>query len=48
MACNTRKSYRPLAVPETQGPCTVAATKPQGAHVCNSSDVCGHSTTVYS
>ena len=33
---------------ETQGQCTVAATKSQGAHACYSSDVKGHSTTVYS
>ena len=32
---------------ETQGSCTVAATKSQGTQPCYSSDVCGHSTTVY-
>ena len=43
------KSYRPLVGPTAaQGPCTVAETKSQGAHACYSSDVCGHSTTVYS
>jgi len=42
-------SYRPLVGPtETQGSCTAAATKSQGAHVCYSSDVRGNSTTVYS
>ena len=43
------KSYWPLVRPiETQGLCTSAATKSQGVHMCYSSDVCGHSTTVYS
>ena len=38
----------PLIGPiETQGSCTVAATKSQGAIPCYSSYVCGHSTTVY-
>ena len=38
----------PLIGPiETQGSCTVAATKSQGASPCYSSYVCGHSTTVY-
>ena len=42
-------SYRPLVGPiETQGSCTTTATKSQGAHACYISDVCGHSTTVYS
>jgi len=45
-----KKSYRPLVGPiEIQGSYTAAATKYQGAdHACYSSDVCGHSTTVYS
>jgi len=50
MACKKSgfKSYRPLVGPiETQGSCTAAATKSQGAHACYSSDVCGNSTTVY-
>jgi len=33
---------------ETQGSCTVTATKSQGAHACCLSDVCGYNTTVYS
>ena len=45
---NKYKSYGPLVGPiETQGSCTAAATKSQGVHACFSSDVCGHSTTVY-
>ena len=51
MACKKSgfKSYRPLVGPiETQGSCTAAATKSQGAHACYSSDECGHSTTLYS
>ena len=32
---------------ETQGSCTAATSKFQGAHARYSSDVCGHSTTVY-
>ena len=49
LRCPAFKSYRPLVGPiETQGSCTAAATKSQGAHACYSSDVCGHSTTVYS
>ena len=43
------KSYRPLVGPiETQGSCTSVATKSRGAHVCYSSYICGHSTTVSS
>jgi len=43
------KSYRALVGPiKTQGLCTAAATKSQGAHACYSSNVCGPSTTVYS
>ena len=43
------KSYPPLVGPiETQYSCTVAATKSQGARAWYSSDVWGHSTTVYS
>jgi len=51
MACKKSgyKTYRPLVGPiETQGSCTADATKSQGAHVCYSSDVCGHSTQVNS
>ena len=50
MACKKSgfKCYRPLVGPiEMQSLCTAAATKSQGAYVCFSSDVCGHSTTVY-
>jgi len=43
------KSYWPLLEPiETQGMCTAAATKSQGAPSCYSSDLCSNSTTVYS
>jgi len=51
MACQNSgfKSYRLLVGPiETQGSCIAAATKSQGTHACYLSDVCGHSTTVYS
>ena len=44
----TFKSYRPLVEPtEMQGSCLAAATKSQGARVCNSPEVCGHSIRVY-
>ena len=33
---------------ETQGSCTAAETISQRAHACYSSDMCGHSTSVYS
>ena len=43
------KFRQPLVGPiETQGSCTVPATKSQGAHARYSSHVCGYSTTVYS
>ena len=51
MACKRSgfKSNRPLNGPiETQGSWITAATKSQGAYSCYLSDVCGHSTTVYS
>ena len=51
MACKSLKfqSYQPhVGLTEMQGSCTAATTKSQGAHPCYSSEVCGHSTTVYS
>ena len=51
MACKKSgfKSYRPRVGPiETHGSCTAAATKSQEAHACYSSNVCGHSTLLYS
>ena len=51
MACKqfVFKSYRPHVGPiETQGSCTATTTKSYGAHACYLSDVCDHSTIVYS
>ena len=42
------ETYRPLVGPiETQGSCTAAATKSQGAHACYSSDVSGVARHTY-